>query len=106
MTPHMGLYDDYNDIYKKKSLKFAYSRKKSFKNKLLPTIYRSFNNKWQEEYTFWVHKTIIKKMCGTFFWQYFEGFLIVFYLYNSSIFEQNVLDVPKKCLKELKYYQK
>ncbi len=27
MTPHMGLYDDYNDIYKKKSIKFAYSKK-------------------------------------------------------------------------------
>ncbi len=27
MTPHMGLYDDYNDIYKKNSIKFAYSQK-------------------------------------------------------------------------------
>ena len=27
MTPHMGLYDDYNDIYKKNSIKFAYSKK-------------------------------------------------------------------------------
>ncbi len=34
MTPHMGLYDDYNDIYKINNKKVAYSQKNSFKNKL------------------------------------------------------------------------
>jgi hypothetical protein len=34
MTPHMGLFDDYNDIYKKNSIKFAYSKKNSLKNEL------------------------------------------------------------------------
>jgi hypothetical protein len=41
----MGLYDDYNDCYKKNTIKLAYSKRNSFKNELLPTIYRSFNNK-------------------------------------------------------------
>ncbi len=27
MTPHMGLYDDYNDSYKKNTIKFANSQK-------------------------------------------------------------------------------
>jgi hypothetical protein len=34
MTPHMGLYDYYNEIYKKNSIKFANSKKNSFKNEL------------------------------------------------------------------------
>ncbi len=38
MTPHMGLYDDFNDIYKKNTIKFAYSQKNYFKNELLPTL--------------------------------------------------------------------
>ncbi len=45
MTAHMGLYDDYNDSYRKTTIKYANSKKISFKNELLPAIYRSFNNK-------------------------------------------------------------
>ncbi len=33
MTPHMGLYDDYNDIYKKNTIKLAYSPKKLFQKR-------------------------------------------------------------------------
>ncbi len=73
MTPHMGLYDDYNDIYKKKSIKFAYSKKNLSKTSFCLTIYRSFNNNWQEEYTFWVNITIIKKMLEHFFDNILKG---------------------------------
>ncbi len=43
MTPHMGLYDDYNDIYKINNIKFVNSDFFIFKIKLDPTICRSFN---------------------------------------------------------------
>jgi hypothetical protein len=58
MTPHMGVYDDYNEFYLINNIRFAYFKQISLKNKIYPTIYRSLK-KWQWEYTFWEHDTII-----------------------------------------------
>jgi hypothetical protein len=34
MTPHMGLKDDYNDIYMINNIKVAYFKKISFRNEI------------------------------------------------------------------------
>ncbi len=80
------------------NIKFAYFKKFSFKNELLPAIHRGLNNKWQWEITFWEHANFSKKK--------FEGSLIVFLIYNLFIFDQNEINYSNRCLKKLKYYQK
>ena len=60
MTPCMGPQDENSDIQKRNNTKFANSKIFVFKNELESTIYRSLNNIYHQEYTFWIHTTFIK----------------------------------------------
>ncbi len=69
MTPHMGLLDVYNDIYKINNITFAYSEKVLTKTSFgQPCTVQKLKQQMKLGYTFWVlfHLTFLQFFNSTY----------------------------------------